>query len=71
MTYGIKHHEENGIHVNFYWEKGYYNGLYVVEASEERGGMCYSFMKRTYALNDKKNAEATFRRYVKKYCRGE
>ena len=71
MTYGMKHHEENGVHVDLYWEKNNYGGLYVVSAGELHGGLLHSFIKREYALNDKKNAEATFRRYVKKYCKGE
>jgi hypothetical protein len=71
MTYGIRHHEENNVSVSFYWEKDNYGGYYVVSAGDLRDGLSYTFMKRTYALNDKKNAEATFRRYVKKYCKGE
>ena len=44
----------------------------IEEAYEEYGGLYgYPFKKMTYCYNDKKKAEATFRRYVKKYCKGE
>ena len=73
MTLAIKQHKENGKYITMFWEKGYNNGgIYVVEAYEEYNGQyTYPFKKMTYAYNDKKNAEATFRRYVKKYCKGE
>lgn len=73
MTSAIKQHKENGIYITLFWEKGYNNaGIYVVEAYEEHGGLYgYPFKKMTYSINEKKKAKATFRRYVKKYCKGE
>lgn len=73
MTMGIKQHKENGIYITLFWEKGYNNaGTWNVEAYEEHGGLYgYPFKKMTYCYDDKKKAETTFRRYVKKYCKGE
>ena len=72
MTLAIKQHKENGKYITMFWEKGYINGIYVVEEYEEYNGQyTYPFKKMTYSINDKKKAEATFRRYVKKYCKGE
>ena len=72
MTLNIRSHEENGCYITLFWEKGNNGGTYKVEAYEEIGGSYgYPFQKMAYALCDKKKAEATFRRYVKKYCKRE
>ena len=43
MTLGIKKHEENGIYITLFWEKGYNNnGTWNIEAYEEHGGL-YGF----------------------------
>ena len=38
MTSAITQHKENGIYITMFWEKGYNNGIYVVEAYEEYNG---------------------------------
>lgn len=69
MTLGIKQHKENGYYITLYWDK---TNVYIVEAYQEHNGVYgYPFKRMVYVINDKKNAEATFRRYVKKYCKGE
>lgn len=73
MTMTIKQHKENGYYVALDIEK---EGFYVVQAcpchSNGNFDYCgYPERKIIYAYNEKKKAEATFRRYVKKYCKGE
>ena len=79
MTLVIKQHTENDFYVTLELDKGgLYTAnkqkfIYVVEVCPiHKNNMCgYPIRKMTYAYNDKKKAEATFRRYVKKYCKGE
>ena len=70
MTLAIKQHTENGYYVIMEWDK---TNIYRVAVcpcyDESRCGNPINEM--TYSINDKKKAEATFRRYVKKYCEGE
>ena len=70
MTLAIKQHKENGYYVLMEWDKT--NVYRVAVCPCYDGNMCgYPINERIYGLNEKKNAEATFRRYVRKYCRGE
>ena len=73
MTMTIKQHKENGYYVTLDIEK---EGFYVVQVcpchNNGNFNYCgYPERKTAYAYNEKKKAEATFRRYVKKYCKGE
>lgn len=70
MTIAIKQHTENGYHVIFEWDKTNIYRVAVCQMIDENS--CgYPINEVTYSINDKKKAEATFRRYVKKYCKGE
>ena len=70
MTLAIKQHTENGYYVIMEWDK---TNVYRVAVcpcyDENRGG--YPINEMYYTMEEKKKAEATFRRYVKKYCKGE
>lgn len=73
MTTTIKHHKENGYCATLDIEK---EGFYVVQVcpiyNNGNFDYCgYPERKTIYAYNEKKKAEATFKRYVKKYCKGE
>ena len=70
MTLVIKQHTENGFHVVMEWDKtNIYRVMCCQMIDECTSG--YIMSLKTYSISDKKNAEATFRRYVKKYCKGE
>ena len=70
MSTVIKQHKENGIYVVMEWEKS--NIYRVASYICYHDGRCgYPIKEMTYSINEKKKAEATFRRYVKKYCKGE
>lgn len=70
MTLAIRQHTENGFYVVMEWVKT--NVYRVAVCPCYDNNMCgYPLQKMTYSIKDKKNAEATFRRYVKKYCKGE
>lgn len=65
MTITVKSHKENGIYVIM----KIIRDLISVAAFQCCG---YPIAPvRVYSINDKRNAEATYRRYVKKYCGGE
>lgn len=70
MSTVIKSHTENGIYIVMEAR----GNLVVVEAcqcqEDNRCGYPVA-ISQVYSIKDKKNAEATFRRYVKKYCKGE
>lgn len=67
MTITIKSHEENGIYVTMEQREH----LLVVEVCQcQEDNKCgYPITtSMVYSVDDKKNAETTYRRYVKKYC---
>jgi hypothetical protein len=70
MTLAIKQHTENGYYVLMEWDK---TNVYHVEVCPcLNDNMCgYPINEMYYTMEEKKKAEATFRRYVKKYCKGE
>lgn len=67
MTTLIRQHTENGYYIVLEWDKA---NLYRVEVCPRYSdGMCgYPLIQRVYAPQQKRNAEAAFRRYVKQYC---
>ena len=69
MTLVIKQHTENGYHVVLEWVK---DNSYKVEVCPcYSNGMCgYSIRDVTYPMSEKKKAESTYYRYVRKYCKG-
>ena len=70
MSTVINNTRKNGIYVVMEWEKS--NTYRVASYICHHDGRCgYPIKEMTYSINEKKNAEATFRRYVKKYCKGE
>ena len=70
MTLAIRQHTENGFYVVMEWVKT--NVYRVAVCLCLNDNMCgYSINEMYYTMEDKKKAEATFRRYVKKYCKGE
>ena len=70
MTLVIRQQTENGYHVVMEWEKTNIYRVAVCQMIDENS--CgYPINEMIYSINDKKKAEATFRRYVKKYCKGE
>ena len=71
MTTVIEQHRENGYLVTWEIDK---SGVYTVEICPHGKGSIFfgrPIRKMTYCYDEKKKAEATFRRYVKKYCKGE
>ena len=73
MTTTIKQHKENGYCVNLDIEK---EGFYVVQVCPYHNNGNFDYCgyperEMIYAYDERKKAEATFRRYVKKYCKGE
>ena len=70
MSLVIRQQTENGYHVVMEWEK---TNIYRVAACQmiDENFCGYPINEMIYSINDKKKAEATFRRYVKKYCKGE
>ena len=70
MTLVIRQQTENGYHVVMEWDKTNIYRVAVCQMIDEN--LCgYPLNEMIYSINDKKKAEATFRRYVKKYCKGE
>ena len=70
MTLAIKQHTENGCYVLMEWDKT--NVYHVVVCLCYDGNRCgYPINEMYYTMEERKKAEATFRRYVKKYCKGE
>lgn len=49
------------------------DGVCSVAVYTEQNNNMYGYPEReiVYSRTEKKNAEATYRRYVKKYCKGE
>lgn len=73
MSMVVRQHTENNYYVTLEVKNVWGNDIYIVEVCPcYDNNMCgYPLQKMTYSIKDKKNAEATFRRYVKKYCKGE
>lgn len=70
MTLAIRQHTENGIYVVMEAR----GNLLVIEACQcQENNRCgYPVAtSQVYSINEKNKADATFRRYVKKYCKGE
>lgn len=68
MTKNLKQHTENGYYVILEWDKA--NVYRVAVFPLQNKHLCgYPVKEMTYSINDKKNAEATYRRYVRKYCK--
>lgn len=66
MTLVIKQHKNENYYISMGYEK---NNTITVEACPiiDENTCGYPIKKITYAINDEKNALATFNRYVKKY----
>ena len=70
MSLVIRQQTENGYHVVMEWDKTNIYRVAVCQMIDENS--CgYPINQMTYSINDKKKAEAIFRRYVRKYCKGE
>lgn len=70
MTNTIKSHIENGYYVYMEWDKENIYRVGVCPCCKDN--MCeypiYPIREMTYSINDKKNAEATYNRYIREYC---
>jgi hypothetical protein len=71
MTTTIKSHTANGYYVEINIQNKYNMTFYTVSAcpcfDETRCG--YPEKEMVYSLAEKKNAYATYNRYIKKYCK--
>lgn len=66
MTVVIKQYRDDKYYINLELSK---EGVYTIEVCQRfDSGLCgYPIQKAVYPISEKKNAEATFRRYVKRY----
>ena len=71
MTVNIKEHFENNYLVTWDWEKGNYYTVQVCPHEKDGIFFGYPVAIRTYSINEKKKAEATYNRYIKRYCKGK
>lgn len=69
MTVAIKQFKGNGYYIAMEWDK---TNIYRVGVYPEHSNNMYGYpvKEMIYALNERKNAEATFRRYVRVYGKG-
>lgn len=69
MTTVVKKHASDNYHIVMEIKLTETGGYYVVQACPRVSNDLFGFPVRrmVYALNEKKNAEATFRRYKKAY----
>ncbi len=66
MTLQIKSFKTDKWYISMDYEK---EGVIVVQACPIYGDLIgYPHAKMTYPLNDRKNANATYRRYIKRYA---
>lgn len=69
MTTVIKQHTNDNCYISLSIETRYGNNIYIVQVcpcfDDNRCG--YPIRKKTYPINEKEKAYATYRRYVKKY----
>lgn len=70
MTENIKEHYENGYLVTLDWEKYNYYTVQVCTLEEDGVFFGYPIEKIEYSIRDKRKANSTFNKYVKKYCEG-
>lgn len=73
MTVTLEQHKGTNYYVTLEFDTGYYNGFYRVQACPcYNNSLCGHPERSTvYHLTEKKNAYATFKRYIKRYCTGE
>ena len=70
MTVVVKQHTGNSYYVSMSIERRCGNEVYVVQVCPcYKDGTCgHPEREMTYSLYAKRNADATYRRYVKNYC---
>ena len=73
MTIYVEQFQGNNNYCTLSIEENNNKLLYIVQVCEliNESLASYPFKSCTYSINDKKKAQATFKRYVKKYCMGE
>ena len=71
MTVTINSCKNDAYYVSLSIENRYGNDVYIVQACPciDDYRCDYPEREMTYPINDKKKAYATYRRYVKKYCK--
>lgn len=71
MTICVKSHSENGYHVDMCVEDRHGSSVYIVQAcpmiDECRCG--HPEAEMMYHVSDREKANATYRRYIRKYCK--
>lgn len=70
MTTVIQQHTNNSYYVSLSITRKYGNEIYVVQVCPcyENNTCGHPEREMTYPISNKKNAYATYKRYVKKYC---
>lgn len=72
MTITERQHKENGYYISLDWSK---ENIWIVQAcpcyDDNKCGYPIAEMRYPNTQKERRKAEATFRRYVKKYCKGE
>ena len=70
MTVTIKSNTNDNYHVSLEMENRYGNDVYIVQVCPcIDDSICgYPEKEMIYSIADKKNAYATYNRYMKKYC---
>lgn len=70
MTVFLEQHETDKYYVSIAVERRYNREIYVVHITENVGGLYgYPMLECTYPISEKKKAYATYRRYIRKYCK--
>lgn len=71
MTICIENYEGNGNYCEIEITEGYSNNIYVVSVCPIIDNLLvgYPIRKATYPITEKKKAMATYRRYIKTYCK--
>lgn len=73
MTVCIESYKGNGNYCEIEIAEGYSNNIYVVSVcpivNEKENLVGYPFRKAVYPISEKKKAMATYRRYIRTYCK--
>ena len=71
MTVAIEQYETDKYYVEIAIENRYGNNIYVVQICHRfDSGLCgFPINKMVYSIDEKKKAYATYRRYIRKYCK--
>lgn len=71
MSVTVEQYKTDNYYVTLEIENRYGNNIYIVQACPcYKDGLCgYPEREMTYPISEKKKAYATYRRYIRNYCK--